>query len=408
MPQGIQGENKERAMTQRKTTNSSKATEQEPRVEPQAETVETVEAQEAPLEDKVTEESAPEGDTTAEVDDSADETDGEAPQEQDEPSIEDAGADHTPVAPQDAPQTARGPSMIALVIGLFGAGVAGGLVAQYANSSWPFDGSIFPARTAQVEYVTADALADLEARIDGLAPRDGVAMAQDVQSLSATVDALSAQIVDLETRLSQTAGPNAQELVQMQAEFERLSAALGSVQEIVQTQEQLRQERALATQTSQARVALAQALDAGAPFSDILSRLEGYGVDIPEALRAAAVSGAPTLGTLLAEFPEVARAALAADRGEGAAEAATPQGLGQFFKKQLGLRSVTPKEGTSTDAVLSRVEGALRAGDLTKAAQEASGLSAQAAEVSAPWLEKLNARLAIDAAFDALNAPAAQ
>ncbi len=307
------------------------------------------------------------------------------------------------------PETASARSPIALLtLGWVGAGVAGGMVAQYANSGWPFDGSIFPARTAQVEYVTVDAVAAIEAQIALLAPRADVAMAADVQSLRATVTDLAAQMAAFEARLADASGPSAEDIAQMQSDFERLSSTLGSVQEVVQTQEQLRQERAVATQTAQARVALAHALETGVPFEDVLADLEAVGVAIPDALRAAAVSGAPTVSSLTAEFPQMAREALAADRGQGSDGASAAQGVGQFLKKQLGLRSVTPKEGTSTDAVLSRMEGALRAGDLRQAAQEADGLSGEAAQISAPWREALTTRLAIDTAVDALSAPEAQ
>lgn len=307
------------------------------------------------------------------------------------------------------PETASARSPIALLtLGWVGAGVAGGMVAQYANSGWPFDGSIFPARTAQVEYVTVDAVAAIEAQIALLAPRADVAMAADVQSLRATVTDLAAQMAAFEARLADASGPSAEDIAQMQSDFERLSSTLGSVQEVVQTQEQLRQERAVATQTAQARVALAHALETGVPFEDVLADLEAVGMAIPDALRAAAVSGAPTVSSLTAEFPQMAREALAADRDQGSDGASAAQGVGQFLKKQLGLRSVTPKEGTSTDAVLSRMEGALRAGDLRQAAQEAEGLSGEAAQISAPWREALATRLAIDTAVDALSAPEAQ
>ena len=307
------------------------------------------------------------------------------------------------------PETASARSPIALLtLGWVGAGVAGGMVAQYANSGWPFDGSIFPARTAQVEYVTVDAVATIEEQIALLAPRADVAMAADVQSLRATVTELAAQMAAFEARLADASGPSAEDIAQMQSDFERLSSTLGSVQEVVQTQEQLRQERAVATQTAQARVALAHALETGVPFEDVLADLEAVGMAIPDALRAAAVSGAPTVSSLTAEFPQMAREALAADRGQGSDGASAAQGVGQFLKKQLGLRSVTPKEGTSTDAVLSRMEGALRAGDLRQAAQEADGLSGEAAQISAPWREALTTRLAIDTAVDALSAPEAQ
>ena len=387
-------------MTQRKKKNPSKPQETDTSVDQVKDAVEVSDTLDTPQSDisaastveetaDVDQESTQEGDTAPEAIDTH---------------------DPSPTSPdmtQPTKASARSPIAV-LTLGWIGAGVAGGMVAQYDNSGWPFDGSIFPARTAQVEYVTVDAVATIEAQIALLAPRADVAMAADVQSLRATVTDLAAQMAAFEARLADASGPSAEDIAQMQSDFERLSSTLGSVQEVVQTQEQLRQERAVATQTAQARVALAHALETGAPFEDVLADLEAVGMAIPDALRAAAVSGAPTVSSLTAEFPQMAREALAADRGQGSDGASAAQGVGQFLKKQLGLRSVTPKEGTSTDAVLSRMEGALRAGDLRQAAQEAEGLSGEAAQISAPWREALATRLAIDTAVDALTAPEAQ
>ena len=388
-------------MTQRKKKNPSKPQETDTSVDQVQDAVEVSDTSDIPQRDvsaatTVEETAGVDQETSAQEDDTAPE------------AI--TPHDPSPTSPDMAQPTnasARSP-MAVLTLGWIGAGVAGGMVAQYANSGWPFDGSIFPARTAQVEYVTVDAVATIEEQIASLAPRADVAMAADVQSLRATVTELAAQMAAFEARLADASGPSAEDIAQMQSDFERLSSTLGSVQEVVQTQEQLRQERAVATQTAQARVALAHALETGAPFEDVLADLEAVGMAIPDALRAAAVSGAPTVSSLTAEFPQMAREALAADRGQGSDGASAAQGVGQFLKKQLGLRSVTPKEGTSTDAVLSRMEGALRAGDLRQAAQEAEGLSGEAAQISAPWREALATRLAIDTAVDALTAPEAQ
>ena len=104
------------------------------------------------------------------------------------------------------------------------------------------------------------------------------------------------------------------------------------------------------------------AVQSGEPFADALGVLSASGVEIPEALGAVA-EGAPTQTALIEAFPDLARAALKEARSSGTAEEGE-SGLGNFFKNQLGARSVTPRDGDDADAVLSRAEAAAAAGDL--------------------------------------------
>lgn len=65
------------------------------------------------------------------------------------------------------------------------------------------------------------------------------------------------------------------------------------------------------------RTTLAQicaALDAGAPYADLLASLSAAGVTVPGALTASAADGVATMAALRASFPDAARAALASAR----------------------------------------------------------------------------------------------
>lgn len=124
------------------------------------------------------------------------------------------------------------------------------------------------------------------------------------------------------------------------------------------------------------------AVDSGAPFAAALGDLEQAGVsDIPDALRAAAADGVQPLSDIQASAPDAARAALAAARA-----AEDGGGLGAFFERQLGTRSILPTEGSDPDAVLSRVEAAARDGRLGDALAEAEALPEAAQSALAPWL----------------------
>ena len=72
--------------------------------------------------------------------------------------------------------------------------------------------------------------------------------------------------------------------------------------------------------------------------------------------------------------------------------AADTGGVGSFFQRQLGARSVTPREGDDPDAVLSRIEAAVKAGDLSTALTEAEALPPEAQDAMGDWLSQATTR----------------
>ncbi|MGV6849676.1 MAG: mitofilin family membrane protein [Marinibacterium sp.] len=145
------------------------------------------------------------------------------------------------------------------------------------------------------------------------------------------------------------------------------------------------------------------ALENGGSYAARLADLGDAGVDIPQALSGPAKDGVATQSALATAFPAAARAALAADRSDSPSEPAA--GIGGFLKRQLGARSVTPQEGDSTDAILSRAEDALNKGNLSTAVAELQALQGASAAAMADWVKQAQSRLA---ALDGLNAVAAQ
>lgn len=140
---------------------------------------------------------------------------------------------------------------------------------------------------------------------------------------------------------------------------------------------------------------LQAALESGAPFASALADLPD--APIPPALAAAAESGVPSLAALEQAFPPAARAALDASRRADMGESWTER-LGAFLQTTTGARSVTPRDGTDPDAVLSRAEAALRDGQLVTALQELQGLPAEGQAAMADWVGLAQQRLeAIDA-----------
>ena len=168
---------------------------------------------------------------------------------------------------------------------------------------------------------------------------------------------------------------------------------------------------------SESAVALAvlqmrDALRGAEPFGDALNALEAQLSDASgaeaEALRAAvaplrplAAQGAPSLESLQAEFPSVARAVIAQSHGgEGDSM------LSNVVRRLSGLVSVRPVgqiEGDSAEAIVARAEAHLKAGALAAAVRELDSLSGPAAEAAASWRAKAEARISAQDALAKLG-----
>lgn len=180
---------------------------------------------------------------------------------------------------------------------------------------------------------------------------------------------------------------------QLQGMAETASTRIASLEEnattVATTSEQLRNkatEARKAAEKAQAEAALAQlngALSGGGGFSAALATLAPL-VEIPPALSATAKTGVPVMSDLAATFPEAARNALSTTRAAGTSGENSGK-IGAFLRKQFNLRSTTPREGDGVDAVLSRAEAALRAGNLPAALNELQALPDDAKSAIADW-----------------------
>lgn len=141
-------------------------------------------------------------------------------------------------------------------------------------------------------------------------------------------------------------------------------------------------------------------LESGSPYTSVLGELSANGLTIPDDLAASAATGIATLAALQESFPDVARATLALSRE---AKTDTDKGLGAFIRRQLGARSVTPRDGDDADAVLSRAEAALTDGQIATALDELSALPQDVAATMADWTDSARIRLAAITASDALG-----
>lgn len=145
---------------------------------------------------------------------------------------------------------------------------------------------------------------------------------------------------------------------------------------------------------------IAAALDSGAAYAAALRDIDGT---LPPVLADHAAAGLPTIASLRDSFPAAARdgleAALRANMGESWTDR-----VSNFLRSQTGLRSLTPREGDDPDAVLSRAEAALEAGDVAGALAELDRLPDAAKPALADWTASARVRLEAEAAFATLAA----
>jgi hypothetical protein len=260
------------------------------------------------------------------------------------------------------------------------------------------------AANAALAEQTAALLAksdSLEDRLDAIAPTDTSALEAALFELAEQVAALEARPVappvtgDIPDEIQSIVG-------QLQSAIQEQSGQIAELRDAANAAARADEESAQQILARAAVTRVVTAIESGTAYEPALTDLEETGVlDIPEAITDAAMEGVPAMAALVDAFPDAARAALAATRESGA----TPGGigLGDFLKRQLGARSVTPREGSDADAILSRAEAALRSGDLSAALTEVSALPDVAQAEMADWVAQAQTR---QTALDAANAMA--
>ncbi len=316
-----------------------------------------------------------------------------------EPEVRDVPATEAqPVPPQETPEEPPKPAdkdtasqgrsvLLPLILGGIIAAVIGFGAARMIPGGWPVQ-DLTPLREEiqrQAQEITAlrdqlgamsqPDLAPLEERISALENPD--VSVQDLQS----------QLDELRNRISEGAiGSDLQAAIdQTQKQLEDARA---------QAQEMQRQAEAAARESSTAAALarIAGALDSGTPFNAAVKDLRDAQVEVPEAL-ANNANGVPSVTALLQDFPEAARAALDASlRADG--DAGWGDRVGAFLRTQTGARSLTPREGDDPDAILSRAEAALGAGNVKGALDEIGRLPLEGQAAMSDWREKAERRVA--------------
>ncbi len=224
---------------------------------------------------------------------------------------------------------------------------------------------------------------------------DRLAAAQ--QKIASIETALSKFGEEMEAQLKTFAKPDdvTTALAPITERVSSLNDKVASVVDREQTRQQSTQRIVLALELANLKRAMDRGESIAKPLSEV-KQLAPQGLDLSP-LEAYSKDGAPTTASLQKGFRQMARAALDAENA--------PQSnsvLDQFLsgaQSIIRVRRTGNVSGDSTEAVVARVEGRLKDGDLVAALAEAQGLSGKAKDAAAPWLEKLQARVAVDQAM---------
>ncbi len=275
------------------------------------------------------------------------------------------------------------------------------------------------ALSARVDGQTQD-VANLSDQVASMAVPDmtplktGIAEnSASLVSIQAMLGSLSTEIAAVDARLTTLEKQPISQGVS-QAAIDAYERELQDIQSAVATQrseieslltdaQAMEQNAELTAQDALARAALTRvlsAIDSGAPFDAALDDLVSVtGMTPPEGLIAVAQRGVTPLIQLQDRFPEAARAALLAARLD---DPDADNGVVAFFSRQLGARSVAPREGSDPDAVLSRAEASLNEGRLNDALAEIETLPPAATTALSDWVAMAEARRAAQDAAETL------
>jgi len=266
-------------------------------------------------------------------------------------------------------------------------------------------------------FGNADAEITTKLRGDVNAQQERIAALEQVEAPTVDLSPIEDQLAQIETRIVAleerpavvvTEGVDGDAVAAYAAELSALKEAAAAqrseIEALIANAKGVEEATADAARTANGQAAIAKivsALDSGQPFAEAVEMLQGLDLgDIDPALIDPSTEGVATLSALQSDFPDQARAALAAARSAGTENG--QQGIGSFLTRSLGVRSVAPREGDDPDAVLSRAEAAIKSGDLETTLTELDTLPEDAQAVIADWRAEADARVAARAAADAL------
>ncbi|MCY4152534.1 MAG: hypothetical protein OXE94_09920 [Aestuariivita sp.] len=290
------------------------------------------------------------------------------------------------------------------------AAILGGLVSGGATLTLGHYGILFPPKADDgVAVISAlnedlaslrDQLEAVVARIDNMPPLDSFSEAKrqvsgntaaikELQTLKGTLEEVVAN-AERAASVSQTnlISPEIFEeaLQNLRDQLDRQGAELAVLlsdaeRREAEAAESVRRATAVARATQ-----LIESLMAGRSIASELDSLRELEVSIPDDL-AFKVEGVDLLADLQRDFPSLAREVLTTARTNDG-----NMGVMAFLRQQFEVRSLTPRDGDTANAILSRAEAALADGNLAAALAELEQLPAAARVPLDDWIERAQDR----------------
>jgi len=261
----------------------------------------------------------------------------------------------------------------------------------------------FEARIAKIESTNdeQDSMAHITPALDQLKSSDAE-LAASIDTLLQTGKTLEEAVSSLQAEVTKIVARQALRTQNGQVSNEALQQFETRLATITAAQQELSQSQTMAVEAQQdakgklrlagATHALAQisdALDMGKPFQESLAQFSDVtGIAAPAELLDIATNGTPSLFALKQQLPSLARLALRNDAAANIDQTAFGK-FSSFLKSQVGTRSLEPQTGDGLDAVLSRIEAALEAGDPDNALTQTNTLGDLALQIMGNWVASL-------------------
>lgn len=280
----------------------------------------------------------------------------------------------------------------------------------------------FKSRVVEAETAAVTAKSDAE-RLD----KDLSALKTNATRLDERMEALKTQSDRIEENLKVLREADAKSAAELQDLKRELTTELGAVARpsdinqavtpftarIGELEEQLAElqkleaesrENARKVVASLELASLKRTLDTGEPFAEELSKVQNIAGEADElsGLQKYASSGVPTVESLQASFQKVIPDMLSAGGKDD--DSSILERFVNQAKSVVRVRKVAvDPNDKSTEAVIARMENALKSADLEMVLKEAESLEPAAKAVASNWLDQVRARQSVNIAIASLE-----
>ncbi len=240
----------------------------------------------------------------------------------------------------------------------------------------------------EAEQVLASSrLAEIEGRVDELRNRvtemeASLEKIPSVDELASMTDTLEAGIADLtvSSEIEEMVRANATRIAKLE------TASIG---------------RSAASSLGLGIIAVRAAVEIGTPYSRIISDSGLSEDDLPAVVIEHAATGIVSASYLRDSFAGYARAALAAPHGQAVTEG-NDGGLVGFLRSLFQVRPLSPRDGESLGAILSRAEAAVREDNIEDTLRILGTLPDASRAAMSEWIQAAESRIAVLNALDSL------